>query len=180
MKNYPLLALALLCFAVAPQAQTFNSLQNESEMTISGTSTLHDWTSDVESLKASARLAGETIESASFEADVKSIKSGTSAMDNNTYKAMKADDHPKVSFRASDISVKHGETEITGKLTIAGHTETVKFPIKIERWSESHLLIEGSYALNMSTYGIDPPRAMMGAIRTGDEVVIAFKLNLYE
>lgn len=170
---------ASMFFVTALHAQNFKSLQQESTMTISGTSTLHDWTSEVESFEATVLLKGENIETAGFKAQVQSIKSGTTAMDKNTYKAMKEDQYPSIAFQASNITINNGETKISGQLTIAGHSEGVQFPVKIERWSESHLMVEGSYALKMSDYGIDPPRAMMGTIRTGDEVVIAFKLNLY-
>jgi len=39
--------------------------------------------------------------------------------------------------------------------------------------------VTGSYKFKMSSFGIDPPRAMLGTIRTGDEVTIKFKINLY-
>jgi polyisoprenoid-binding protein YceI len=150
-------------------------------MTISGTSTLHDWESKVETFTAVARVKDQVIQSASFRADVKSIKSGTSAMDDNTYKAMKEPQYPTIDFKTTGaLKQASGALRIKGDLTIAGVTKPVEFSATGEQWSEESLTVKASYKFKMSEFGIDPPRAMLGTIRTGDEVTIKFNLVLYK
>lgn len=43
---------------------------------------------------------------------------------------------------------------------------------------ENRIIINGSKNLLMSDYGMDPPTAMAGALKTGDEVTINFNINL--
>jgi polyisoprenoid-binding protein YceI len=174
------LFLAICSIAPALMAQQFKSRLAESKMTISGTSTLHDWESAVESFSASAMLSGETIKNASFTAKVKSIKSGTSAMDANTYEAMKEPAHPQIIFKGDEMQLGPDGLRIKGKLTIAGVSRNVEFSAAAEKWTPESLTIQADYAFNMSDYGIEPPRALLGTIRTGDEVKISFKLVLYE
>ncbi len=179
MKNLSLL-LVLSALTVQASAQTYTSRLSESTMTIAGTSTLHDWESDVQDLTATCVLRGDDVERASFEAPVKSIKSGTSAMDDNTYKAMDEKNFPKVTFVSNDVKMDGNRMTARGKLTIAGESKTITMSLTAEKWIGESVTIHGSHTFKMSEYGIDPPRAMLGTIRTGDEVTIKFKITLYQ
>ena len=178
--KYALILLSIFTLSIAVQGQDYQSKQTESSMKISGTSTLHDWDINVESFTGKAKMNGENMESASFEAVVKSMKSGTSSMDDNTYKALKEKDHPKIIFKSTGISANNGKLTIKGNLTIAGVTKPVTLSTTLEKWAEPTMTVKGSYTFNMTEFGIDPPRAMLGTIRTGDEITIAFKLVLYK
>lgn len=178
--KYALILLSIFTFSMTIQGQDYQSKQAESSMKISGTSTLHDWDINVETFAGKAKMTGENMESASFEAVVKSLKSGTSSMDDNTYKALKANDHPKITFKSTGITGTDGKLTIKGNLTIAGSTKPVTLTTTLEKWAEKTMTVKGSYTFKMSEFGIDPPRAMLGTIRTGDEVTITFKLVLYK
>ena len=178
--KYALILISLLTVSISAQAQEYQSKQAESTMKISGTSTLHDWHIDVEKFNGVAKLNGEDIENASFVADVKSLKSGTSSMDDNTYEALKAKEYPNISFKSTEITGAEGGRSIKGNLTIAGSTKPITLETTLEKWTENSLTVKGSYTFKMSEFGIDPPRAMLGAIRTGDEITIDFKLVLYK
>lgn len=179
MKNY-LLFVFILATIVPMSAQEFKSRNAESSMKITGTSTLHDWDINVASFSAKAFLEGESIKKAEFSAEVKSFESGTSAMDRNTYKALNADKHPRIQFKGENITGADGNINIKGNLTIAGVTKPIQFKATQERWAEQSMTIKGKYTFEMSQFGIDPPRAMLGTIRTGDEVTIDFKIVLYQ
>jgi len=178
--KYALILLSIFTFSIAVQGQDYLSKQAESSMKVSGTSTLHDWDINVESFAGKAKMKGENMEHASFTAEVKSLKSGTSSMDDNTYKALKAKDHPKITFTSTGISGTDGKLTIRGNLTIAGATRPVTLSTTLEKWAERSMTVKGAYTFKMSEFGIDPPRAMLGTIRTGDEITITFKLVLYK
>lgn len=178
--KYTVILFSLFAFSLSVTAQQYQSNQAESSMTVSGTSTLHDWHIDVESFSAQAQLNEENLENASFTAEVKSMKSGTSSMDDNTYEAMKESDHPRITFKSNGITGTEGKLTLRGSLTIAGVTKPVTITTTLEKWAEKSMTVKGNYTFKMSEFGIDPPRAMLGTIRTGDEVTITFKLVLYK
>ena len=100
-------------------------------------------------------------------------------MDKKTYKALKTDEYKSISFLSKEISTtKLSETSykliIKGALTICG----VEKPISLESVltkKDGVFLLEGNYKLLMTNFGIDPPKALLGAIKTGDEIEIKFK-----
>lgn len=179
MKKLNLL-LVLTLVATMAFSQTYDSRLSESKMTISGTSTLHDWESVVENFSATVSMKEGDVMSATFEGKVKSIKSGTGSMDDNTYEAMSADKYPTISFKSKEITTEGNNMVVQGTLTIAGKSQTIKMILTKEQWSEKSLKVSGSHTMKMSEYGINPPRAMFGTIRTGDEVTIKFDLTLYK
>ena len=83
-----LLAIVLFFSASIALAQQSFIIDPASSMTVSGTSSLHDWTSDVTKLNGSAQIAVqgnqiESIDRLSLNIPVTSIKSGKSGMEKN-------------------------------------------------------------------------------------------------
>ena len=171
-----ILLLALPCAFL--NAQTFKLNREASKASVLGTSTLHDWESVVETFKASANQDGNVLNNVSFEADVKSIKSGKSGMDKNTNKAMKADKYTTIRFTSEKLTVNGTKITGTGKLTIAGTTRDVPVNLNMEKWNDDSFTVSGSVKMKMSEFGVDPPTAMMGAIKTGDDLEIKIELSL--
>lgn len=178
MKKLIFLTLTL-AISVAGYGQ-YKLDNNLSSIYIDGTSTLHDWTSTVESMSGTLNAEEEgssltKLKSINVSIPVKSIKSGKSGMDKNTYNALEESDHPTISYKLKTYSI--GETKLTlsGELTIAGTTKLVKFntPYKLEG---NTLKIEGSHDMRMTDFDIEPPTAVMGTIKTGDELVIRYYL----
>jgi polyisoprenoid-binding protein YceI len=50
----------------------------------------------------------------------------------------------------------------------------------MEKWKANSMTVSGDYTLKMTDYGIQPPKAMWGTIKTGDEVTIKFEIVLYQ
>jgi len=175
-----IILIAMFAIGLTAGAQEYRSNQVESSMKVSGTSTLHDWEIDVEVFTAKTTLIGDVLGNAQFTAEVKSMKSGTSTMDDNTYKALKEDKYPQISFQSTSISGTEAKLVVKGNLTIAGVTKPISMTTTLEKWAEKSLTVKGKYTFKMSQFGIDPPRAMLGTIRTGDEITIDFKIVLYK
>jgi polyisoprenoid-binding protein YceI len=148
-------------------------------MTVSGTSSLHDWESNVESLAGSGSIVIENsvikdVLDLQVTVVVKSIKSGKNGMDKKTYEALKESDHPNIKFSISSISKKSSNTlSSKGKLTIAGKTKSVDMDVKYQL-SSNEVSFTGDIKIKMSEYEIKPPTAMMGTIKTGDEITISY------
>lgn len=187
MKRIIFSTLLLLAFGWAFSQQAYNVRQ--ASMTIAGTSTLHEWESRVTTLSARGRL---TMGSSTLEAipelvvslkvrDIVSPKG--SIMDNKTYEALKSDSHPTISYRLTRVKsinpTAKGFTVTTeGQLTIAGVTKTVEIIANGYKQSDGAVVFEGSKPIKMSTYGVAPPTAVMGTIKTGDDVTVRFKVTL--
>ena len=177
----------------ANRTATLNVINEETKMTISGTSTLHDCTSEVKTvngfvevdeklLQKSKAKKGDIILSVNITVPVKEIVSPRGAtMDKKTYNALKYEEHPEIKFELNDseiVSVTAADFQVSavGKLTIAGVTKDVEFPVVGKFLSSNKISFSGAYKLNMVHYDMEPPSAMFGQIETGEEVEIKFEL----
>ena len=64
----------------------------------------------------------------------------------------------------------------TGRLTLAGQTRTVTATLQGSARPDGKLRFTGQLPVTMSDYGIKPPTAMMGTLKTGDAVVVHLDL----
>jgi polyisoprenoid-binding protein YceI len=174
--------IGILLFQILTiNAQTHLKLNNQSYITINGTSNLHDWESNVTEIHLSG-TAQETegkiseINSLTITVPVKSIKSGKSIMDDKTYKALLADEHPNIKFILESAKLAGGNISGKGKLTIAGYTKEVSFQSKYTYTGKSTFEIKGSQKLDMQAYGVTPPTALMGTVSTGNELTIPYHI----
>lgn len=161
------------------------------KMSIAGTSSLHKWESSVgvATIKSDILIneAGlEAINSLYLEVDGKSIKSTKgSVMDKKTWEALKTDQYPKITYQLSkieSITPAGGDYDIKalGNLTIAGVKQAISMNIKGKILGNGSLSIKGSKALKMTDFKIDPPTALMGTLKTGNDITISFDLVLGE
>lgn len=184
-----LLLLILLAFASISIAQNrvVYNLDPSFTMTVEGTSTLHDWKSDVTEMSGMVEMTWQdgklsTIHKLHIEVPVRSIKSEKGRqMDNKTYEALLADNHPAISFTVTGVqsirSTGSGmDLTVNGRLTLAGVSRNVVLTGQA-RGDENTLRVSGEYALKMTEYNIDPPRAMMGTLRTGEDVTLKFNVT---
>lgn len=184
--KYLIFSTLLLSVQVIASAQTSFQLDNSaSKITILGTSSVHDWEIVVNEFKSDARITLDENNTASVSdvkvsCEVKNVESDNKIMTNKTFKALDGDKHPKITFVSSEtVSVSSGASaSIKGKLTIAGQSKEVTLPFTLQVQNGSKIKIDGKVPLKMSDFKIDPPTAMMGALKTGDEIEIAYDIIL--
>lgn len=158
----------------------------ESDFSITGTSNLHDWESEVTKVTWTGTFQFsegglEGISNVRVSIPVEGISSSKGRiMDKKTYGALQSDEHPNISYNLTNCAVtKQGDVFIAdtkGRLTIAGTTRTIPFEVRINQLPNGQLVATGDYNLKMTDYGIDPPTALLGTLTTGDEVGLHFKL----
>ena len=181
MKNRAefLLAILFVLSTIGVNAQYV--LSNDlSAIYIDGTSSIHDWTETVESMSGTlnVELDGSVISKVTgvnASIPVKSIKSGKGGMDDNTYAALKEKSHPNISYKLKSYSVQENVIHLTGMLTIAGVTKEVKFKSNY-KVSGNQISFKANHAFKMTDFNIQPPTAIMGTIKTGDEVTIRLEM----
>ena len=176
---------ALLVMSAALAAQQRVTLAPTSSLTIEGTSNVHAWHATTTALISSIQIAAPGDASSEVEAvtvtiPVTSLKSGKGGLDKNMYKAMHADKHPTVayrmtSFRSSPENAAYAAV-VGGLLTVNGVEKEVVLNATISGDAIA-LKAVGTTKFRMTEFGIKPVTALMGAIRTGDEVTIRFELT---
>jgi len=186
--NIILLALVPLIFAGMPAADSY-TLSPGYAVNIHGTSNLHDWNESVGTVSGAGTVSWNNDGSFNLDAvyismQVTSVKSTEgSIMNNNTYKALKAEACPYIVLKLNEsiksIQAKSGEAGILAKatLTIAGVTKAIDMQVKVSMVEKGKLTFEGSQAIKMTDYGIDPPTALFGTLKTGNDITINFKTS---
>lgn len=187
-KIYSVLTLLItISFAAFSQGQVLEASKADSKIVISGTSTIHDWDMNLTDFRSNFRLVpGDNnevteISDVVFSCRVKNLDSENSLMNKKTYEALRADESPEIKFVGSSVTglVSEGENisgTAKGKLTIAGVTNEVSFPFT-GTYKDGKLTIDGSAATTLHSFNIDPPTAMLGSLKTGDNIKISFNLN---
>ena len=174
--------MGVLPLGLAAQSLKLDNAQ--SKLTVTGTSSLHDWEEVAEQKSGSLAMdqGGENplISSLSIAVEAESLKSGKSGMDKNTYKALNTDKHKEITFKLDQVKsiVANGSGHnlvAVGQLTISGKTNTVEIEMKLSgSGSGDHVTLKGSKVLKFTDFGLEPPKALMGTIKTGDEIVVHF------
>jgi polyisoprenoid-binding protein YceI len=185
----PILLLAAL--AVVAQATHFSPWKG-STVVISGTSTLHDWTMEGSQIDGSLELANEVFTAATVEnwqkatspaavvtIPVTSIKSEHTKMDKLMQETLKASKFPTIKYELLKAAlVKPGTSSFVvgthGRLTIAGVSREIDMNVNATRGTDNRLTLSSEVPIKISDYGLKPPTAMMGTIKTGDLVKVTF------
>ena len=167
----------------------------ESKLWIEGTSNLHGWSCKAEQLDAAVELdkaiasqlntaPPKALKRVEVKVPVKSLKCGHGAMDNNLYKALNADASPDVTYILATFDAVPGETNDTfslktvGTLRVAGKENTVTMDVVATRMADGTVKATGTVPIKMTDYGIKPPTAIFGRLKTGDEVKVKFELTV--
>ncbi|KFC20280.1 hypothetical protein IO90_13960 [Chryseobacterium sp. FH1] len=163
----------VLGFALLPQLSNAQKItQKTTNIKITGTSPMHDWEMTGSTATFVGTVAGSTINNVTFIVPVKTIKAEKGkTMEKKAYDALKADKTPNITFSAPTLSV--GKSNITGKLTIAGVSKNVSFPVNVAKKGNGYV-IDGSESIKLSEFGMDRPGFM--GIKTGD--VVTVKVNI--
>lgn len=159
--------------------QKLNLKAGSQEFSVKGTSTLHDWHMTSEEGEGFVQVSESAEGVLNFTGSeitlvAETLKSGKRGMDKNAYKALNTDEFPNIQFVLVSCNMESATAgKATGKLTIAGTTRNVIFDITVEKSGDA-FTVKGSTDFRLTDYQIDPPTALMGTIKTGDDVTIEF------
>lgn len=185
LKNLVLLLIAVFSLQQI-QAQELKVNNANSKLTIIGTSNLHDWDMKAERMSGTAAFKMEDgkltgIDRLTFAVDVESLKSGKNGLDRNAYAALNSGSHKTINYTLSRVNrvTETGNNtytvETSGNLRIAGETKQVSITFAA-RTSGNNVTLSGKTPINMTHYKVDPPRALMGTVRTAEDVTIDFEV----
>lgn len=182
-----ILAAALLTSHVLYAQNSFRSVDGQSKVIVKGTSSVHDWemqSSDI-SVKMGLSASGQALQirDVSFSSTANSLKSKHDLMNNKAYEALNAKKHPEIRFVQTSVSVESFQNnsfkgKLQGNLEIAGVTKNVEIPFTGALKSDHQVVVNGTLKLRMSDFGIKPPTAMMGTIKTGNEISLEYQVEM--
>jgi hypothetical protein len=182
--------LFLLCLSVF-SATTFSQqavslIPASSTMTIQGTSSLHDWEEKVDKFEVNLSLKLKekeitSIDKVNFVCKAASISSENSIMTNKTLEALKAEKYPEITFKLVSIDklTSQGGTfsgTANGDISLAGVTRRIAIAFTGSN-ANNRIILKGSKTVSLKDYNIKPPTAMLGTLKTGDQVTISFNLQ---
>jgi len=183
MKALYILLVSILLITSTQAQEIYQIEKSESSILIKGTSSLHDWESVAEEFDGAASFLFEegkltNIEALSFSVLTESIKSGKRIMDNKTKDALDAKKNPSIIFSFLSIDeVTEDSITVTGSLKLAGVTKEISLTSAYMVSPNSNITVSGVETINMQDYGVNPPTAMMGTLKTGGIVDVEFKIT---
>lgn len=163
----------------------FVATYKDTLVTINGTSSLHNWTVKGGVIDGEVRIAVDAkghvnLGGIQVSIPVVSLKSSEgSGMDKTMYDAMDKKHHPTVNYSLTNATL-NGPTSATagplhfdtvGQLAISGQNRDVKLDVVV-LVNGSHVTVTTETVLKMTDYGIKPPVAMFGMVKSGDAVTV--------
>ena len=174
-------AMAAFVPAEIAQAQTL-ALSPESSIWIDGTSNRSDWTVYAKDMTGEVRMGeGEMPDSLAFTVVSGQIKSDKSTiMDLKIADALKAREHANIAYRLTGATVSEDDSGMLlaqGLLTIAGVTKDIEMEVTAEQLEDGSVRYTGMTPIQFTEYGMTPPTALYGALRTGNDVTVHFDVT---
>ena len=161
-------------------------------ITISGTSNIHAYTATTSTVRLvraelaaapaddlwSSMLTPGAIDALEIAIPAASLTSPREGLDKNMHKALKVGEHADIVFRLARVeALDGGAAKLTGTLTVAGVERDVTIDVRTAR-TAAGLVVSGQTTLLMTDFGIKPPTAMLGMLKTDPKVTVAFEATL--
>lgn len=187
-----------LVFAAASiaggQATARLSVGPASKLWIEGTSNIHAWKCDATAIDVAIEIdaqAGQlatalpkALKKVVVNVPVTSLKCGHGKMDDNLYKALNSDANPEINFVMASFEALPNDAKdeftlrVVGTLKLAGTENPLTMDIAGTRLADGTIKAVGTVPVKMTAFGVKPPKAMFGTIKTGDEVKVKFELTV--
>jgi polyisoprenoid-binding protein YceI len=134
------------------------------------------------------RVASEGAEKVNADAEalleitVRSFDCGNARMNSDLFDALKADVHPTIHFKMESADVVgyrpsgSVELDVVGIITVAGVTRSVQTRVVGDRLATGQLRAAGAILVSMRDFSIEPPTALLGLVRTRNDITVRFDL----
>ena len=192
------ITLALVAFlATTARAQSVAELNvgDDSRVWIEGTTNVNSWNCSATAVDATIAVQVAFREDPDFprylkrvqvRVPVSALKCGHAQMEKSLRRALKADDAAGPSFITATFEAVRDGSDSTnaltvntiGELAIAGRENSVKMDVGTSRLADGTIEARGAVPILMSDFGIEPPRALLGAVRANNRVIVRFAMRL--
>jgi hypothetical protein len=171
------------------------TVREGSKLWIEGSSNLRAWSCKATSLDADisvdpswesgvaeSRSLSELVRRVDVKVPVRALKCGNGKMESIMYDALKAGEASDGAYIVASFESVRGPATASavvhtiGMLSIAGKENPVRMDVRADRLADGTVRAVSEVPILMTDYGVKPPTALLGAIRTGNEVVVKFEL----
>jgi len=165
-----------------------------SRIWVEGTSTVRPYRCEatridalIEAEPAAATAAGLAlaglVRGATIAIPVDALDCRNRQMNEHMRKALRAQEHPRIEFRLDGHRLAPApdgtaDVELHGTLVIAGTPRPVTIAAGAEPAPDGGLRVIGTYRLDMTEYGVKPPRLMLGTLKVHDRAVVHFDVTV--
>lgn len=188
------LSLTALTAATGEQAVQAPLALNTARVTIDGNSNLHPYTATTTAVrltrvKIADNVAGPefwinllkpgALEAFEISVPAAQLSSPKEGLDKNMHKALKVQEHPEITFRLVRLTpgTAPGVFRGVGMLRVAGVEQEVALDLTINA-VDGAMSVKGEVQLLMPDFGIAPPKAMLGMLKTDPKVKVTFEVLL--
>jgi polyisoprenoid-binding protein YceI len=154
----------------------------------------HDLTLEVTGWTATVTVDGTELERSSVTAtldagsiEIKEAAGGAMPLSdkdrkdikrNLAEKVLRTDRHPEITFESTAVeAADEGVVTVVGNLRILGVSQSVRFPLTVER-ADGTVRLTGKLPVVQSAWGIKPFSAMMGALKVPDRIEVSVDVRL--
>ncbi len=189
MKKQYLIILIALIFGLQPgiAQESFRLDERNSEIIVEGTSSVHDWEMTATKMNASIKLAIQDnqikdIVNVDFSMPTEKLESDNSIMNKKSWDALRSKKHESIRFDLNTVTgfSTNGRTfsgTASGSLVIAGKSRQVTIPFTGNIKTGNTITVTGQEKINMKDFNVSPPTAMLGTLKTGEEVTVKFNMD---
>lgn len=194
--------LGLCVFSAEAQFSPQGAIEIEpgGKLWIEGSASIVNYSCEAEHLSGNGNIEntenpqenvkGHGAVSVSVEVPVHSLECGKRGMNKDMYEALKADQFKNISYQLltadlsdslSTISDEEGEwmnIKTIGILEIAGVKDTTEVYVKGRVLGEERFRVKGNKQINMKTYNIKPPTALLGLIKASNDLTVYFDVTV--
>ena len=189
------LGLSMVVATAAQESGPSPLAVGASRVSLAGTSNIHAYSAATTAVRVTkVKLAGTaaatslgdevvkpgTLEGFEIAIPAATLASDKEGLDKNMHKALRVKEHPEITFRLLRLEPRGaapGALRAVGVLTVAGVPREVALDITTAR-TDAGLAVRGQVALLMTDFGIAPPKAMLGMLKTDPKVTITFETAL--
>ena len=168
--------------AVLMQAAAASAQSSNVEFTVSGSSTVRNWTCSAQGVIAVTPGTTATpvpgfasgVQAATVTVPLKAFKCPNDEMTQHLNEAMKSAEFPEVVYRLEKYDIAGTQAQATGTMTITGVSKPVSVPVTLTA-SDKGVQVEGNTKLEFATFNIEPPAVFLGMLKVGPQIRISFK-----
>lgn len=181
---------ATAAVAARVAAAPLHSLQPESRLWLEGGSTVRGYKCAATELVGEVRTPSDqplpplgelaaVVAQAGITVPVAKLDCDNGTMNGHMHKALNAKEHETIAYRLDNFEVAAtdeaaGQVELKGRLTIAGEERPIVFPAEIALSPDGTIRLQGQVELDMTEFGVKPPRLMLGTLKVHDNVTVHF------
>lgn len=169
-------------------------LTNESRLWLEGNTNIHNYSCAADTLSGFGKLMdaekpeGTVTEhgkvSINVEIPVYKLDCGKKAMNKDMFEALQAEKHPRITYsldEAQFVNIVKDEHDVewmniytTGVINVAGVNKDIEVNILGKVLDNNRFHVKGEKELDMTEFGVTPPKALMGLIKAKENITIKF------